>query len=128
MRGNPRGHAILDFFKLTSGDVGSDQLAAGGVLLLIRPLDGCGQIKPVVSLHVVVRYALADGVEHAEKGLCSHVSLLGGLAIPLGGLRHIAGEALAAVAIERGEMHLACNGALIGGLAVPCDGLLVVLG
>src|SRR5208337_1489429 len=96
VRGNPRGRAVLNLFKLIGGDVDSYQLAVGGVLLLIGPFDGGGQVEPEVGLHIAVGNALPDGVEHAERGLRGHVTLLSGLAIPLRGLRHVAGKALAA--------------------------------
>ena len=63
---NPCGNSLLDGVQLIGGDVGSDQLAVGGVLLLIWPFDGCGQVKPEVGFNIVVRNTLADGVEHAE--------------------------------------------------------------
>src|SRR5271157_423463 len=119
VRGNPRGHTVLNLFKLIGGDVDSDHLAVGSVFFLIGSFDGGGQVKPEVGLHIVVGNALPDGVEDAERCLRGDVTLLSGLAIPLRGLRHVAGKALAAVAIEHGEMHLAGNGSPIGGLAVP---------
>src|ERR1035437_10031843 len=119
MGGTPRGNPLLDRVQLFGGDVGSDQLAVGGVLLLILPLDGGGQVKPEVGLDIIVRNALADGVEHAERGFCGWVSLLGSFAIPLGGLNHVAGKALAPVAIERGKMQFAGDETLLGGFAVP---------
>src|ERR1035437_3629884 len=83
MGGTPCGNPLLDRVQLFGGDVGSDQLAVGGVLLLILPLDGGGQVKPEVGLNIVVRNALADGVEHAERGLRGCVSLLRSFAVTL---------------------------------------------
>lgn len=118
MRCFPLLLAFAHRLQLIGGNARTYVLPVRDVPLLIRRWHCRRQVKPEIRVPIALRYALANHVQHPQCPLRCSVALVGGPAIPLRRLRHIARHS-ATVPVTLRQMHLPGEVSLVRRLPVP---------